>query len=285
MTHDDVQLLIGPYVLGTASEEERHIVETHAVRCAECGQAIADFEQVSLGLAWASVTNPPCQELRERVLAAVAEAASEQIAVQQPELPEGRARPVAAAGTSAGDAGPSGASSGQPRRLGPAGGARGWRRAEHYALPLLAAASVVLGLMFVDARRDLAQQSSTDRGTDGPAPMRAMYAAGNSRLSLTGMLRGADGDVVVDRDHGYVVVRDLPDPPRGRAWQAWHIPSDAPRQKESLEVLERGSTLVVVPFSPDPGGEIGTVAITLEPSGGSDEPSGRALAVGSYGAA
>ena len=79
------------------------------------------------------------------------------------------------------------------------------------------------------------------------------------------LVRSPDGDAVM-------VVRNLPPAPEGRTYEAWVIDSGGPVKAGLFE----GGDLEVVLLE-EPVGEGSLVAVTLEPEGGSEQPTGDIL--------
>lgn len=113
----------------------------------------------------------------------------------------------------------------------------------------------------LDAERSAAADS---------ARVAAILAAGDAeRLVLGGeseVVRTPQGDAVI-------VMRDLPAAPDGLTYEAWVIDEGAPVK---AGLFDGGDALEVVLLS-EPVREGSTVAVTLEPAGGSDRPTGEIL--------
>lgn len=69
MTHDDLRVLLGGYVVGGLSEPERDALEEHLVECDRCRGELSELEDLPglLALAGEPAPRPPGQ-LRQRVL-------------------------------------------------------------------------------------------------------------------------------------------------------------------------------------------------------------------------
>jgi anti-sigma-K factor RskA len=81
------------------------------------------------------------------------------------------------------------------------------------------------------------------------------------------------------RDQRWVVTADLPNPPEGKAYQLWFVTDGAPVSAGLIEPDETGHgfTVVSVPANVE---KIVAAAITLEPQGGSPQPTMPILAMG-----
>jgi len=81
------------------------------------------------------------------------------------------------------------------------------------------------------------------------------------------------------QDHKWVVSADLPRPPEGKAYQLWFITSGGPVSAGLMKPDETGHGFMVVDV-PSGGETIVAAAITLEPDGGSPQPTSPVLAMG-----
>ena len=87
-------------------------------------------------------------------------------------------------------------------------------------------------------------------------------------------VEGADGALVVaPSGEAALVVTGLDPPPAGRTYEAWVIADENPRPAGLFDVREE--TTVVALERPVPAGAV--VAVTLEPEGGVEEPTGEPL--------
>jgi anti-sigma-K factor RskA len=63
----------------------------------------------------------------------------------------------------------------------------------------------------------------------------------------------------------------LPPPPRGKVYQAWTLRAGATRMSPSVTFVPNRSGVAVVPVPVDASG-IAAVAVSVEPDGGSKQP-------------
>ena len=85
-------------------------------------------------------------------------------------------------------------------------------------------------------------------------------------------LTGAEGQLVVTQEgNGALIVKDLAPAPAGKTYEAWVIEGDTPRPAG----LFRGGCTDIPLSRPVESGN--TVAVTLEPAGGVDRPTGDVL--------
>jgi hypothetical protein len=86
-----------------------------------------------------------------------------------------------------------------------------------------------------------------------------------------------NGEVITRGSRIYLALRALPDPPRGKVYQAWTLARGSTKVLASPTFLPdpRGVALVVLP--PD-ARSTAEVSFTLEPEGGSKDPTSKPLA-------
>jgi hypothetical protein len=85
-----------------------------------------------------------------------------------------------------------------------------------------------------------------------------------------------NGEIIEHGSRLYLAVHALPQPPRGKVYQAWTLARGATRFTASPTFLPdaRGVALIVLPAE---GRSTAEVSVTLEPDGGSREPTGKPL--------
>jgi len=85
-----------------------------------------------------------------------------------------------------------------------------------------------------------------------------------------------DGEVITRGSRIYLALRALPEPPRGRVYQAWIVVKGSAKPLPASTFLPdaRGVALIVLPA--DAQATI-AVSVTLEPDGGSKEPTTKPL--------
>ena len=133
-------------------------------------------------------------------------------------------------------------------------------------VPLALAVVLVIGLAgYAGARRDAERYSS------------AVAAAVGARVvPLTATVAGMRGSVVVPGNGGtpYLIL-DLPAAPAGKIWEAWVIRGEVATRAGITD--DRGLTTLELTAALAPGD---TVAITAEPPGGVDRPTGAPVMAG-----
>lgn len=242
----DPHTLAGAYVLDAIDDEvERRRFERHLAGCAECAQEITGFTETAARLGVAVAAEPP-PGLRARVLAEI-----EQVRQLPPAL-----SPAA------------------PSR-------RVWRVAWR---PWLAAVSVAaalavvagLGVSTVQARQELAQARRAEQR------IAAVLSADDARTitapaaPAAGAGRGGRGTVVLSRSHGVLVfwAAGLGEPPAGRVYQLWQLAPGRITSAGLLASTGSGGTMPVLAAIRAGAGQVG---VTVEPAGGSRQPTSTPL--------
>jgi anti-sigma-K factor RskA len=94
-----------------------------------------------------------------------------------------------------------------------------------------------------------------------------MLADPEARLVTAPIAGGGEATALVSDGDVLISAEGLPDPGEGQDWQLWTIADGAP---ESAGIMPAGSGGVTTAWVP--GGAGRTVAVTLEPAGGSEQP-------------
>jgi anti-sigma-K factor RskA len=139
--------------------------------------------------------------------------------------------------------------------------ARPVRRAVSFWPTALAVAACVLFAFLVQARVLIVQQNRTI--ADLTAAKRYPFSGG-AVLARDGRL--------------YIAVRDLPQPPHGKVYQAWTLAVGAKKVAPSVTFrpARNGAALVALPVS---AGRMAAVAVSVEPAGGSQQPTSKPIAL------
>ncbi|MCF0094948.1 anti-sigma factor domain-containing protein [Micromonospora sp. MH99] len=229
----DIHTLAGAYALDAVDEVEGAAFERHLTECAACRSEVAELRETAARLADDTVLEAPSPGLRERTLAQAA---------RTPQL-----RPGAGA---------------EDR---PA--ARRWRR-----VAVAAAAAVVVagGASAVTWSVGSDRISDERADSDQARQVAAVLNAPDARVFDEPLSPVGAATVVVsrDRDRGVVLLRDLPDPGPGRAYQLWLIRGAEPARSVGLLTAgARESTTVIGPVA-----AAGTFGVSNEPAAGSSAP-------------
>lgn len=256
-TPNDVHDLAAPYALHALEADEVETFERHLSGCQRCQQEVASFEATTARLAEASAVDPP-EQVRANVLGAITD-------IRQDPPPATHDDQSAAVG-SPDDATPSTIDESAHRETTatrpPAGERTGRVRslASRLGLGLAAALLVVAGALGVWATSLRGQlRDQQQRATQ----VAAVLSADDART-----VHHDGASLVVDPDDNLAVFasHSLPDLPSDQVLQLWVINEDGARSAGLLEDPTQ-PRLLDLPV------EAGvTVGITVEPAGGSDQP-------------
>ncbi|MFC8244302.1 anti-sigma factor [Streptomyces chartreusis] len=240
----DLHTLSGAYALHALPHDERAAFERHLAECEACAQEVAEFTATAarLGLATAGPMPP---EMREQVLHRIA-------AVRQE-------RPVSASTVRVSRFGT------RARRL------SRWALAACLAAAGLGGAAVWQHERAEDARAEARQaRASADE-------LAAVLTAPDARTGTARFAGGATGAVVVSRslDKAVFVGSGMAEPPRGKVYQLWFDDRGTMRPAGLMDP-HRADQSVLLQGAVDGADGMG---ITVEPAGGSPEPTSEPVAV------
>lgn len=88
----------------------------------------------------------------------------------------------------------------------------------------------------------------------------------------------AEGNVVRVHNRLYLTMHDMPQTPRGKVYQAWTLPKGAKAMVPSVTFVPdaHGAAIVTVPVD---ARDLGAVAVSVEPDGGSKQPTSKPVFV------
>ncbi|MFE4519167.1 anti-sigma factor domain-containing protein [Kitasatospora sp. NPDC056783] len=244
----DPHLLTGAYALNALGDDERGAFEEHLGGCETCPQEVAGFAAALARLASRhALPSPPA--LRARVLARVE---------HERQLPPPRrvtAHPAPASRARAGGR--------RPR----------WPR---LALAASLAAATTLGVFAVRQHEQARQaQATAERLRSRQAAFDGLLTAPDARLSTAGPADGGPGTGTVlwsaSRDQAGFLAAGLPDPGPDRVYELWldHAGALSP-----AGLLTAGDGALLLTARLDGAHAVG---VTLEPAGGSAQPTGKAV--------
>lgn len=253
-THEELRESAAAYALGALDGEDRAALEEHLPRCAICRAEVESHRGVTAILAHATpvATLPHSPAIRDRLLhRARASAVSAHPAA---------ARPHEAS---------------RPRR--PIGPYVGWMAAAA-ALVIAIAMGVVYGgqraeLARVNAQLNQALGASAERDS----ALLALLGPEVHVVSLSQPDQKPSARVFWNHTRNVFIVTafDLPPAPAGKTYQLWAISrGKAPASMGTFQPRDGGRTAVVLPVPPGitRAGFIDDCAITVEPEGGSPQP-------------
>lgn len=246
MSTAELHTLTGAYALHALAPEERTEFERHLEVCPACAQEVRELAATTtrLGLAVA-ITPPP--ELKAQVLRRIATERQEPPRVTQ----ESR---------------------------GAGGGARRGRALSRFALAACLAAAAGLGGVAVwqhqEAQDARARASASQERSQALA---AVLAAPDARISTGELTDGATGTVVVSRtqDKAAFIASGMPKPPSGKVYQLWFNDDGTMRDGGLMDPSTTSGSVLMA-------GSVGAASgmgITVEPAGGSAEPTSDPVAL------
>ncbi|MGV9909615.1 anti-sigma factor [Streptomyces tendae] len=245
MRTEDLHSLTGAYALHALPDDERDAFERHLAHCAACEQETQEFAAATarLGLAATVVPGPA---LRDRVLHRV---------------------------TTVRQVPPGGGTAEKARRVVPRG--RGLAR---WALAACVAAAAGLGGTAVwqyERAQDAGQRAAqAERRAETLA---GVLAAPDAESRTARLADGASGTLVVSQrqDRAVFLASGMAEPPSGKVYQLWF---DDHGTMRSAGLMDPGSTSQAVLMDGAVDGAAG-VGITVEPAGGSKQPTSAPVAL------
>jgi anti-sigma factor RsiW len=235
LVNGDVHALLGAYVLDAVDDLERVAFERHLATCESCRQEADELHAAAARLAEPAASAPPA-ELRDRVMVAVRE--SRQLPPGQPLPPGGREAPAT----------------------------RTWRRRALVAVAaaIVAIAAAGASLTFMNRRLDEERETA--------ASIAAVLGAPDANVSSEDIEGGGRASVVSSEDRGQavVVLEGLPELDADHTYQLWYIDDpDAPLIRSAGTVGPSGTTGPTLLSEVE---DARFVALSVEPSGGSEQP-------------
>jgi anti-sigma-K factor RskA len=85
------------------------------------------------------------------------------------------------------------------------------------------------------------------------------------------------GEVLMHGQHLYIAMHDMPMPPKGKVYQAWTLAKGAKRVAPSKTFMPNSTGMTVLPLS-EPATTLAAVAVSIEPEGGSQQPTSKPIA-------
>ena len=241
MNCSEAEELLGAYALDALPGDEAAAMRAHLATCEEHAQKARELASVVVRLpAMADSVQPP-QELRYRVMGAIARDAEVATAGAAP-------RPIASA--------PSAEREERRSR---------WRIADWRGWGAVAAvlAIAVAGLLAWNIMLRSDSESGADALANGATGVSTLVSAQDPSQAVGAVVYFGDEDMAT-------VMFDTGQPlDAGHAYQVWRIGGGQPESIGVTAAGPSGPVSIAVPFDSDAGG---TIAVTIEPAGGSPQP-------------
>jgi anti-sigma-K factor RskA len=242
--NDDLHTLSGAYALHALPEFDERLFEEHMARCEACLVEVRGLRETAARLGLAAAEAPP-PALRVRVMNRVAEV---------------RQEPPAALGYEA----PGRVSRRRPSRRRPPRGS--WRTRVAVGLATVStAAAAALGYLTVTANREL------DQVRNQAQVVASVLAAPDARTVTRKVASGGSATIVRSRSKGRVVfaASGLSGLPASKVYELWLM---GPAGVRPAGLLRQSDDGVVAPVVALPLSSEERVGLTVEPAGGSPQP-------------
>jgi anti-sigma-K factor RskA len=253
--NDELHLLAGAYALGALDEAEREDFENYLLTSEEARAEVASFTDtaVMLGMATAPVTPPA--SLKANLMA--------QIAVT-PQLPRTEVESELSNVTSIFDAHPVLTTRKKVQR-------RWYARPATFLVAAAAAVAIFLGSSAAISFNNQAQQSQQ------ASSVTEISAASDSQHASSTMPGGGKVTLIWSNKlkRSVVVAEKMPALPSSKTYELWYIAGSDIRSAGTFSASDSGKTVQVLKGDMTDGD---TVGITVEPAGGSKQPTTRPVA-------
>jgi anti-sigma-K factor RskA len=230
----EVHTLTGAYVCDALDDAERAAFEEHLSACPECTQEVAELREVTALLGVAAAAEPP-RRLKEAVDARI------RVTRQQ------------------------------PRTVVPITRAPSVRRRNRAAWTGWAAAAVLACVVAGQTVYSVHQSHQLTSASQQTSALTQLLSATDAR-SNTGRVSTGGHAIVVDsrsRDEAATALSGLPPLPAGKVYQLWMIGAAGARSAGVLPTPTGGAEGPVIAHGL---GDATTVGLTVEPAGGSAQP-------------
>jgi anti-sigma-K factor RskA len=251
MQHEQAYDILEEYVMGTLSPSDRVAVEEHLdSHCEECLVRLAELGEVAVRLADTIPREEPPPELKGKIMASLAPAASDRQTDTVSKRGSNVVRILAVVATAA-------------------------------AIVLAVRVWILSGDMA--GMKDQLAQSETkitrlEKEIEAYMDATSLLASpGMQFIDLAGVAPNeqAFGKVVLEPDSGQAVVYmyELPPAPEGMIYQLWMIRDGVPTSVGTFTVNDDGSAKLMLDPMPDMG-SLASFDVTIEPAGGVPKPTG-----------
>ncbi|MEI7031885.1 anti-sigma factor [Streptomyces pratensis] len=250
MSTVELHTLTGAYAVHALPDAEHRAFERHLRDCEACAQEVRELSATAARLGLAVAAHPPL-EMRERVLREITTVR------QEPPVHERRER------------------SGRGGRTG---------RWPAYALAACVAAAAAFGgaaLWQNQLAQDARQEA--DRAQRQNQQLAEVLSAPDARTASGELAGGAHGAVVVSesRNRAVFLASGMERPPSGKVYQLWFNDAGAMRSAGLMDPSAGDGAVLL----DGPVGRASGMGITIEPAGGSAEPTSSPVALMDFPAA
>jgi len=246
----DLHTLTGAYSLDALDDSERRQFERHLAACPDCAQEVAELRLTANRLGEAISEQPP-DRIRERVLAEIKRVRQDSPVGLRLVGRRGRGR----------DTGP-----------------RRWViGVTSVAAAVALALAATFGVLAVRAQHQLTStRAELAQAAARYAPVAQVLGATDMRSVSANGTQGGNATAIVSRelDKGIFLAFHLPPTPPNKTYQAWAIGTGDPR---SIGLLTNGGDNSTVPLVLSTLANTAKIAVTLEPAGGSPQPTSSLL--------
>ncbi|HEY9412039.1 MAG TPA: anti-sigma factor [Jiangellaceae bacterium] len=251
----EIHTLATPYALHALPADEVELFERHLAECSACRSEVDEIRETSSRLGLAMTTTPP-PELKSQVMARIA---GVRPLPPVPEVESDTAEPGRGTGPVAGSADGAGAGPAQARAW-----QRWWPRIATGVAAAMTAAVVALAAQLADVRDDLERSQAIG------AQMRELVEAPDVAM-VRASDDGSNGTVLMARsiDTAVLIADGMNPAPDAHTYQLWFIEDGDMRSAGILGSDDDGR---LGPFTAHGLDDAGQLGITVEPAGGSEQP-------------
>jgi anti-sigma-K factor RskA len=144
------------------------------------------------------------------------------------------------------------------------------------AWPAYALAAACLALALLTGLLDLSLNDRLNRERTEAAQQREtiadLMAPDSKRMSFK------HGEVLMHGQRLYIAMHDMPMPPPGKVYQAWTLAKGAKAVAPSMTFMPGNNGMTVVRL-PEAATTLAAVAVSIEPAGGSQQPTSKPIAM------
>jgi anti-sigma-K factor RskA len=237
MIHDDYKEMIPAHALSALDAADERALNEHLAECAECRRDLAEWETTAASLALSADPMEPSPQVRDQILR---RALSEKSPAKVLPLPS------------------------QRRNVWHSLGSFG-----AIAAVVLFAALIVGVIVLWQQNRRLRQENELFEILSSPgARVKELKGTAEAPTATAKIVFGSKGRALL-------ITSGLPQPAQGKEYQLWVIdPKQPPRPEKTFSTDSTGKALLKVERVWEVEREYGVFAVTLEPAGGVNAPTG-----------